>query len=410
MRRRIFSQLAIPTGALRSHATYGMMPLTHRDMRLRYNEAPSKVDELALLQQTEELIAHWRLNKWEFRIPPLIPAHQKEALLLQLDILKSLCIDQSRHLDAIKADIGLVASVVGISPELVREKNRAWLQEEAAKLRWRGEVNKAKSLRDAFLKLEVCGSRDHRLLERLCCIYGMGMLGTFEEAFDNTIVLDRASGKLAVKQENPFAQLLAYINTRFPDFAIIYDFMGFNPTAGYRASLNQFLMSGLCKKAGVESPAPNGRVLFSNTQTKEALFDFGDSKRGITADDSVYGLPDFLFARGGDLILITVASGNHWLRNRQLPHRKQLEGIGRRASMVLGIPFDSVRVRNLLLPPDYVDKNSLQRLCEAVLDVNPQQQKELFPWISMYNKELDPRDVDFCELAKTVNEEAWITL
>lgn len=410
MRRRAFA-VSLAAVAVRKHASYGVSPLTHKEMRLRFHEAPAaNTNELALLQQTEELISRWRLNKWEFRIPPLLPAYQKEKLMLQLDVLKGLCLDQSKQLQAVKSDVALVASITGISEDAVRGKTRTWLQEEAAKLRWHGEVNRAKSLRDAFLRLEVYGSPDHRLLERLCCVYGMGMLGTFEGAFSNTIVQDPVTGEIHVEETSSFSQLLAYITSRYPDFDIVYDFLGFNPSTGYRASLSRFLATALYKKAGIETSEANGRILFSDPVVKEVLFDFGDSSKSISADDSVYGLPDLLFIRGGDIVLITVASSNHWLRNRQLPHRKQLEGIGRRASMVMGIPFERVRVRNLLLPPDYVDRVSLQRLFEGVLEMTPAQQKEFFPWVSVYEKELDSRDVDYCELAKTVNAEEWLTL
>jgi hypothetical protein len=404
------AQLVHGVGALRFHAAYGAKILNHEDMTKRFAGFKVRNDELALLEETEKYISHWRLNKWEFRVPPLLSPAEREKVMLQQDILKSLCLNQANERKHVLRDIQIVSSVTGIAPESVREKTRAWLQEEASKLRWKGEVNKAKELRDAFLRLEVYGSRDHRLLERLCCMYGLGMQGTFEEAFSNIIVQDPLTGKLSVNEANPFAELLAYIISRYPQINVIHDFLGFNVLSGYRLSLSRFLVQCLAAKNGLTNPVSNGRVLLHISASREILFDFGDSKSQITQDDSVYGLPDFMYIRGNDIFLITIAADNHWLRKRQVPHAKQLEGIARRGSFVLGIPFEKARIRNVLLPPNYVDEASLRRLTENVLEMEPETVKKTAPWISLYEKELDRRDVDYCELEKTVNEEEWLTL
>ncbi|KAG5496783.1 hypothetical protein JIQ42_03616 [Leishmania sp. Namibia] len=394
----------------RWHATYGAMALNHQRMLMKYGNLNVVKDELTLLEQTESYIAKWRLNKWEFRVPPLLSPAEREKVLLQQEILKSLCLNQAEERKHVLNDIETVASIAGVLPETVREKNRVWLQEEASKLRWRGEVNKAKELRDAFLRLEVYGSRDHRLLERLCCIYGMGMQGTFDEAFSNIIVQDPLTGRLSVDEGNPFVELLSYIVSRYPQIDLIHDFLGLNVVSGYRPSLSRFLIHCLSTKNSISNPISNGRVLLHVSASKETLFDFGDSKSQIAHDDSVYGLPDFMYVRGSDIFLITIAADNHWLRKRQVPHTKQLEGIARRGSFVLGIPFDKVRIRNLLLPPSYVDSSSLRRLTETVLDMPQSSVKEAAPWISLYEKELDAQDVDYCELERTVNEEEWLML
>ncbi|KAK7195363.1 hypothetical protein NESM_000463000 [Novymonas esmeraldas] len=398
------------TCAVRCHATYGSRALSHKEMVSRYGTIKVHKDEVTLLEQTESYIARWRLNKWEFRVPPLLNPADREKVMLQQDVLKSICLAQAEERRHVLSDVRLVAEVTGASPESIREKNRAWLQEEAAKLRWKGEVNKAKELRDAFLRLEVYGSRDHRLLERLCCIYSMGMQGTFDEAFSNIIVEDPSTGKLTVDEANPFAELQAYIVSRYPHIDVIHDFLGLNLLSGYRPSLSRFLVHCLAVKNGIANPVSNGRVLLHVSDSKEILFDFGDSKNQIAHDDSVYGLPDFMYVRGSDIFLITIAADNHWLRKRQVPHTKQLEGIARRGSFVLGIPFDKVRIRNLLLPPNYIDSNSLRRLTETVLGMSPAAVSDAAPWSSLYEKQLDAQDVDYCELEKTVNEEEWLTL
>ncbi|CAJ1032172.1 hypothetical protein Q4I32_006094 [Leishmania shawi] len=397
-------------GAARWHATYGAKVLKHKDMLTKYGDLTVVKDVLTLLEQTESYISKWRLNKWEFRVPPLLCPAEREKVMLQQDMLKAICLNQAEERKQVFGDIQIVAAITGTSPESVREKNRAWLQEEASKLRWRGEVNKARELRDAFLRLEVYGSRDHRLLERLCCIYGMGMQGTFDEAFNNIIIQDLSTGKLSIDETNPFVELQAYIVSRYPQIDLIYDFLGLNVVSGYRPSLRRFLIHCLSKKNNIDNPVSNGRVLLHVSGSKETLFDFGDSENQIVHDDSIYGLPDFMYVRGSDVFLITIAANNHWLRKRQVPHAKQLEGIARRSSFVLGIPLDKVRIRNLLLPPNYVDSNSLRRLMESVLDMSQSSVKEAAPWISLYVKELDTLDVDYCELEKTVNEEEWLTL
>ncbi|KPI84850.1 hypothetical protein ABL78_6107 [Leptomonas seymouri] len=404
------TQLIRSVSALRFHAAYGAKALSHVDMANRFAGHKMDKDGLVLLEETEKYVANWRLNKWEFRVPPLLNPTERERVMLQQDILKSLCLNHADERKHVLQDIQVIASLTGISPESVREKTRAWLQEEASKLRWKGEVNKAKELRDAFLRLEVYGSRDHRLLERICCMYGLGLQGTFEEAFSNIIVQDVSTGKLSVDESNPFVELQAYIVSRYPQIDIIHDFLGFNVVSGYRSSLSRFLIQCLAAKNDLTNPGSSGRVLLHVSSSKEILFDFGDSRSQIALDDSVYGLPDFMYTRGNDIFLITVAAENHWLRKRQVPHAKQLEGIARRGSFVLGIPFEKVRIRNVLLPPNYVDAASLRRLTEYVLEMTPDAVKKTAPWISLYEKELDSKDVDYCELEKTVNEEEWLTL
>ncbi|KPA83446.1 putative mitochondrial hypothetical protein [Leptomonas pyrrhocoris] len=396
--------------ALRFHAAYGAKALSHEDMTARFGSHTVNRDELALLEETEKCIAKWRLNKWEFRIPPLLNPAEREKVMLQQDILKSFCLNQADERKHVLHDIEIVVSLTGISADSVREKTRAWLQEEASKLRWKGEVNKAKELRDAFLRLEVYGSRDYRLLDRICCMYGLGMQGTFDEAFNNIIVQDPSTGKLSVDESNPFVELQAYIISRYPQIDIIHDFLGFNIVSGYRSSLSRFLVQCLAAKNNLTNPVSNSRVLLQVNASKEVLFDFGDSRGQIAQDDSVYGLPDFMYVRGSDIFLITIAAESHWLRKRQVPHAKQLEGIARRGSFVLGIPFEKVRIRNVLLPPNYVDAASLRRLTENVLEMAPDVVTKTAPWSSLYEKELDTKDVDYCELERTVNEEEWLTL
>ncbi|EPY21842.1 hypothetical protein STCU_08464 [Strigomonas culicis] len=238
----------------------------------------------------------------------------------------------------------------------------------------------------------------------------MGMMGTFEDAFGNMIVEDPVTKKITMEEENSFKLLLSEIVGKFPQIDIIYDFLGFNAESGYRESFKKFAVDLLAKKNKIVEHTPDGRVSFYNPASKEIFFDFNNSKAQIVSDDSVYGLPDFLYVQDTDMFLLTIASENHWLRSRQVPHAKQLEGIARRASFILGIPYDSVRIRNVLLPPSYMDKSSLERVVEAVFGIGGSEKQEFIPWLKLYSKELDAQDVDYCDIQKTVNEEEWLTL
>ncbi|ORC90735.1 uncharacterized protein TM35_000071590 [Trypanosoma theileri] len=385
-----------------------MTQLSHKELFSLYHSGNKSSNELELLEQVEERISKWKLNKWEMRVPPLLPAHEKEVMRRQQELLKSSFFHWGKCRDALNADIEIVSSLTGISKEDVRGKNRSWMQEEAAKLRWMGEVNKATRLRDAFMRLEIYGSRDHMLLERLCCIYGLALQGTFESAFSNYIMEDPLTKKIFVDESNPFRDLISHIIKTYPQIDIIYDFLGFNITEGYRSSLRRYLESLLLKTD--QETKSKGRLAFGNGKKLEFLFDFCDSRKSLVSGECVQGMPDFLYVNGTDITLIIIASENTWLRNRQLPHRKQMEGIARRASFVTGIPFSEVRIRNLLLPPAYLDKNSILRINEVLFGLSKEEEQKLVPWLMVYDKELDSKDVDFCALVKSTNEEEWLTL
>ncbi|RNF03801.1 uncharacterized protein Tco025E_08093 [Trypanosoma conorhini] len=395
---------------VRAHATYDAAPLSHRQLFSLYKNWGKRGNELDLLEEVEERISKWKLNKWEMRIPPLLSAREKEVMRQQQELLKSIFFNWRKCKDALNVDLELISSITGLPKVAVREKNRAWLQEEASKLRWVGEVNKAAQLRDAFLRLEVYGSRDHMLLQRLCCIYGLGLQGSFENAFSNYIVEDPTNKKIYIDESNAFRDLIGHIINTYPQIDIIYDFLGFNLVEGYRSSLRRYLQCMISRSAHETTTTATGRLFFGIGKPEEILFDFANSKESLVSGDCVQGFPDFVFVMGADITLILIASDNFWLRNRQLPHRKQMEGIARRASFVLGIPFSDVRVRNLLLPPSYLDKNSICRINEVVLGLTSEEQRNLAPWLDMYQKELDPKDVDFSALMKSTNEEEWLTL
>lgn len=396
---------------LRLHSSYGISVLDHAGLIARFQDQPRKSGKslLSLLEKTEYTIANWKLNKWEFRLPPLLVPSDKEKWTLQLNILKSFFIERGKLLKNIKEDIDVVSSLGEVPPSEVRNKSRTWVQEKVSKLRWSGEVDKAKGLRDAFSRLEIYGAREHQILERLCAIYGLGLLNTFDDAFGNFIVEDETTRTRSVIKENFFLELLGMMVTEHPYLGLLYDFLGFNIRSGYRSSLGSFLKKAVEHRHRI-APCQEGRMLINDAQKKIILYDVAESKALIASDDSIYGLPDFLYICGSNFFLITIASENFWLRNRQLPHKKQMEGIGRRGSFVLGIPLSNVRIRNVLLPPNYLDRASLSRLLSDVVDLSLTDSLSIFPWLNLYDKELDKCDLDFCEMVKHNIHEEWVTL
>lgn len=395
----------------RLHSSFGTSVLDHADLVARVKHHPRKGGDsvLSLLERTESAVSNWKLNKWEFRVPPLLSAYEKERWTLQLNLLKSFFIERGKVLADIKRDIDIISSVGDIPSDEVLSKNSTWVFEKVSQLRWNGDVDKAKVLRDAFSRLGVYGARDHRILERLCAVYGLGVMNSFEDAFDNVIIEDQRTGMRTMMKDNFFRELLAVLVTEYPYISVLYDFLGFNANTGYRSSLGMFLKKGAEYKHKLRQHE-NGRMLLNDVQKRVILFDVIESKSLIASDDSIYGLPDFLYICGSKFFLITVASDNYWLRNRQLPHRKQMEGVGRRGSFVLGIPFSDVRIKNVLLPPNFVDKASLTRLLENVLELSASESLSIFPWLNLYDKELDESDIDFCEMMKCNAHEEWVTL
>eukprot|EP00796_Vickermania_ingenoplastis_P006070 gene6070-4368_t len=408
MRRlqNVFVSLNAPR---RWHASYGVTSLGHKDLLLRYgDESCGTKSILSLLEATEDRISRWKLNKWEFRVPPLLSTKEKEKMLIQLNLLKSFFLEWGKTMHDVRHDLELVSSIGGISKEEVRSKDRAWLLDAISKLRWNNEVNKAKCIRDAFTRLEIYGARDYRILERLAAIYGLGMFNTFQDAFSN-LIIEEPSRSRSVQTNNPFTELLSSIVTQNPQISLVYDFLGFNPSQGYRESLRKFLLEAARKRHDLAGAA-KGRLLANSARKKVVLFDFVDSHTLLASEDTGYGLPDFLYIHGAHFYLITIASDNYWLRNRQLPHRKQMEGIGRRGSFVLGIPFSDVRIKNVLLPPHYLDKDSIVRLLEGLFDMELDQWSSTFPWVRLYDKQLDEQDADFAEMIRRNRDEEWLTL
>mmetsp|Transcript_15045 Transcript_15045/g.17348 ORF Transcript_15045/g.17348 Transcript_15045/m.17348 type:complete len:419 (-) Transcript_15045:159-1415(-) len=418
MRKLLGSSGLLTCCSVRGIASYGKTALSHAEVVAKFQavEVPSDgaVDELSLLETVEERMRGWRLNRWEHRVPVLSSQSEKEAAQSQLHTIKSLILDHAKTHAIMLQDMDLVCTTLKVSPEDLRTKTRAWLQEEIAKMRWNGDVAQAKAVRDAFVRLEQYGSRDFKYFERLCSVYGLAKLGTFDDAFSHVVVPKQNS--IALDTSSPFHNLMAVLVRKYPTLDLVFDFLGFNEVEGYRASLGRYLTLGLeSKYATATSAVPSSRVLFqhdASLASREVLFDYGNSARSVAdSTEGRHGVADFVHVRGNDITLITIVSPNRWLRSRQIANPKQLEGIARRSSFVFGMPYDAVRIRNLLLPPSYLDRVSLDRINRHVLALDPATLQSTAPWISMYAKELDvARDADYAQMTKVKPEEEWVKL
>ena len=566
------------------------------------------------LSLVEDRMISWKMQNWDFRVPALLNTQEKESAIRQLRALQQRARELLTQRYAAKQQMVAVMALTGVSSEEeLNGKTRGWVLEQVAAMRWRGEIDKAARLRDAWVALEKQGSQQHALFDRLCCVYGLGMLGTFDHAFANTIrevdvaaarasaavstaktvATDKKAKKgqqqqttspavlsgpaangggqrcLMLDSSNPFKELLAHVVAYLPTIHVLYDFTGFgyvhsdavgslaasNHGRGYRSSLEEYAIASLAQQAlatlrqsaatatkggatprskGTGAPAagdgeildaaawtrtvgrcaasaalpasvtsllvrhddsgggagvsasspPHGRVLFHatfSTDTQWPLLAEGDAAAAATPPRPpwtvvLYAMPpsagpfdpcpiDLVFVNGHDLTLITIASPNRYRRRSQLPYRRQLKGIARRAAMLFGLPPDDVRVRTLMLPPTFMDRVHLEMLTLA-LRVGPSARDGddatplykpvvgddsggtagqppaaqgaaesadgaapsveaaaraarlldvLVPascrvWFDLYDKQLAPQDSNFAEQQRKSNEEEWVKL
>eukprot|EP00656_Telonema_subtile_P028570 TRINITY_DN31087_c0_g1_i1.p1 TRINITY_DN31087_c0_g1~~TRINITY_DN31087_c0_g1_i1.p1 ORF type:complete len:158 (-),score=14.59 TRINITY_DN31087_c0_g1_i1:14-487(-) len=145
--------------------------------------------------------------------------------------------DQADIMAASETDKNLVASLLTISPADLETKNRAWLQEQVSRLRWEGKVNEAKDVREAWVRLEQYGSRDFRLLERMCTIYGMSRLNVFNHAFSNYLVAEPHTGKMHLHKEGTFQPAIEAVITAYPLIDVCYEFLGYTGGVYHRCLL-----------------------------------------------------------------------------------------------------------------------------------------------------------------------------
>jgi hypothetical protein len=145
---------------------------------------------MPLLDRVEDRLAQWKLAKWEFRVPSLLEPGEKESAKRQLAAVRCAMLDRIQNKKVDDADLLAVSHFTGnkIPLDELRTKTRAWVEQHVSQLRWEGDIAAARQIREAWLRLENRGGPQKDFLQRLCYVYALGRLGTFDDAFANTIV------------------------------------------------------------------------------------------------------------------------------------------------------------------------------------------------------------------------------
>lgn len=396
----------------RFHVAYDFNPQSHADVTRTFANSKLSLtleELLGRLVALESQVGSWNLNKWEIRTPPTLEGVERENFKAQLHLLRKQMIDQADIMAASNGDRNLVASILNMRPEDLDTKTRAWLQEQVARLRWEGKVNEAKDLREAWVRLEQYGSRDFRLLERMCTVYGMSRLNVFNNAFSNYLVTDH-TGRVRLQREGTFQPAVEAIVSAYPLIDVCYEFLGFTGGAYHRGLRKYMIQLMKSKHNGNVSMGVGTRVLCTAAEGKEILFEMTP----VPGETAQHGTGDFLYMNGASITLVSIANPSRHERQLQLPGRRQLEGIARRASLTLGVPANDVRIRLLYLPPNFMDSASLHRLHRAVGHTAPIDQLveegSVPAWAALYEKELDAAELDYMEVAKKYPEDEWVML
>lgn len=406
-------------------AQYGLTLRSHAEMYDKYvvaaqsnkskNTAIPRFDNgqdfakaaLPLLESIEDRLAQWKRQKWEFRTPALLSPDEKAAVTALLRRLQSTTESYTAKRRQMLADTQLVHQLTGGATPLAElpYQPRAWLQKHVSNLRMQGRAEEAKTLRDAWLRMEVLGGPDYDFLERLVLVYGLGKMGTFDRTFTNTIRLTpeaeknaatvdvhSEAGLITLDRSDPLEALISMTLANVPDIHILYDFLGWNEglpytrqndvvnsfNSSYTTSLGEYMSRCLKYKfpEGVvasnnnnsnRSNNNNSNLLFSDNKNKIYLLRTDENIASSQAQTGVNISPTFSLWQGPNLTIITKASQNKYLRQYQLPNKRQIEGMCRRTAFVFGYSMDDVRARTLLLPPNQIDRRSLLRI-HAALD------------------------------------------
>lgn len=400
-------------------AQYGLTLRSHAEMYDKYvasnknNKSIKRFDNgqdfakaaLPLLENIEDRLAQWKRQKWEFRTPALLSPEEKAAVTALLRRLQSTTETYTSKRQQMLADTQLVHHLTGGATPIgdLPSKPRAWLQKHVSNLRMQGRADEAKTLRDAWLRMEVLGGPEYDLLERLVLVYGLGKMGTFDKTFTNTIRLKSESqtsgdvhseaGLITLDQSDPLESLIGMTLSNVPDIHILYDFLGWNEglpytrqndvvnsiNTSYTTSLGEYMsrclkykfpegvVSNSEKSTSSNNNNSSSKLLFSDNKNKIYLLRTDENIASSQAQTGVNISPTFSLWQGPNLTIITKAAQNKYLRQYQLPNKRQIEGMCRRSAFVFGYPLDDVRARTLLLPPSQIDRRSLLRI-HAALD------------------------------------------
>ena len=396
-------------------ATYGRLLLSHEDVLSKYQNEKVRCTTFAQftsavvpkLEDLEDHIGRWRLNKWLFRVPATLTSQaEKDDLMAQLSMLKEKWTEFVRRRESVRADVAVVTHSLGLSAatrDIFAVTSRDQIQGHITALRWNGSVDQARQVRAAWERLEKAGASDGYLLERMCCVYGLMRNNCFNGAFANIIKRDGPSGKVTFDSSDALRIAGEVILTNVPSMDLYFAFLGYNPR-GYNGALAQYMALNLHAKHNKAYDRRVGRggqgniVLFESTS--EFLYQAANTQRLLHV---VSG------GEGATLLatLVIVASPNRYEREGQIPKQKELDGISRRLGFVVGVIPDNVRVRVLFLPPNYVDEVSLSRLHETMGGLYAE---EFTNFTGQYHRELSKEDKDFEHQRNTLPQEEWSAL
>eukprot|EP00658_Telonema_sp_P-2_P027177 TRINITY_DN21042_c0_g1_i2.p1 TRINITY_DN21042_c0_g1~~TRINITY_DN21042_c0_g1_i2.p1 ORF type:complete len:239 (+),score=56.89 TRINITY_DN21042_c0_g1_i2:202-918(+) len=238
----------------------------------------------------------------------------------------------------------------------------------------------------------------------------MSRLNVFNHAFSNYLVAEPHTGKMHLHKEGTFQPAIEAVITAYPLIDVCYEFLGYTGGVYHRALRKYMIQLIKSKHNGVVSQAPGSRVLCTAAGGKVVLFEMNS----VPGESAQHGTGDFLYMNGTDITLVSIANPSRHERALQLPGRRQLEGIARRASLTLGVSASDVRIRMLYLPPSFLDGASLHRLHRVLGHTDSTEdlvQHQMVPaWALLYDKELDAAELDYMEVAKKYAEDEWVML
>jgi hypothetical protein len=393
-------------------AQFGIVPLSHTELLQKYTSPNARCVNFAeftskvvpQLEALEEHISRWRLGKWMFRVPVLLPSHaEKEAAMTQLDTIKAKWLEYVQRREDVKQDVAVITQSLGMSGatrDVLATLTRTKIHDHITTLRWNGDVDTARKVRAAWERMEVAGASDAHLLDRMCCVYGLLRNNCFENAFGNVIRKNPATGKIVLDRSDALRGAAETILTNVPSMDIYYSFLGYDP-AGYSQALGRYIVTNLSAKyKEVEFRTNSTGVVFEAGNHQELLCATSTKFVHVQAVEETQG-------KHFNATLLLVASSNRYEREGQIPKRKELDAVERRLSFLLGVPPESVRSRVLFLPPAYLDKVSLSRLHEMMGGAFAEEHQH---FQGQYTKELTEEDQDYTHQRSTLPQEDWATL
>ena len=310
---------------------------------------------------------------------------EREPWLEQLDMLRESWAAHTARRERSLDDVKLLNQSLGLFPAKGREEfsqmGREEIQEKLTELRWNGEVDMARQVKAAWTRLEASGADDAFLLDRLCCLYGLIRMNSFNEAFRNVIRREESSGEVIWDRSNPFRSAAEFLLTNLPEMDIYYAFLGYEPKSGetgggyaralarylrlnLRSKYNTTLRKGVADGAGNESG--NGSEVTNTSESRPfTLF-------SVDIDSPTDGI---LFQNAREVLYATPSPSTRYSPSlTRFLHIVQKDTEAGSASLPNGSPDFSVSSTSPLPPPPkYLPEASrdLQFLATLVLIASP---------------------------------------